>query len=72
MAKVIREERVVDEPTDRVVVDNRDDRPRSNAGLVIGIIIVVLIILFLMFGRSFGGGSTNVNVPAPKTPNTSY
>lgn len=59
-------------PRDTVVVNDRDTRdpePRSNAGLIIGIIIA-LILLFLVFGGGLfgGGGSTpSTNVPTQST-----
>jgi hypothetical protein len=71
MAKVIREE-PVDETRD-VIVEDREDRPRSNIGLIILGIVVLLVLLFLLFGGRFGGGGgdTEINVPSPEiTPTT--
>jgi hypothetical protein len=69
--RIIREEtRSTDAPRDTVVVhDDHGDR-RSNAPLIIGIILVILILLFLwggsnIFGGGGGGGSTDINVQTP-------
>ena len=59
-------------PRDTVVVERDSDSParHSNTGVIIALVIIGLILLFLLFGRSFGGGggsnvTPSVNVPAP-------
>ncbi len=70
MARIIEEE-----PTERVVVHERDhdhihEAPRSNTALIVGIIIVILL-LVLLFGRgllggsSSSGGGTDINITPP-------
>ncbi len=55
---------VEDEPTERVVVHERDhdhihDAPRrSNVGLIVGIVLVILL-LILLFGRGMFGSSSS-------------
>jgi len=61
-------------PRDTVVVDRDEAAPRSNTGVVIGLIVLLVILLLLIFGRGLfgsGGSSSSGGTSTGTSTNTS-